>query len=169
MTTRICNRCKEEKPATTEFFGKDSSRPLGIAYECRPCHSERKKGRDRRKERWSNMTEEQREKASARNKRYSKTLKGRACFLKSRYSQVDSCNLTTEEVMEIIKQPCSYCGTVTENRGLDRIDNSKGHDKGNVVAACRDCNVMRADNFTHEEMFVIGEAIRKVKAARTTS
>lgn len=166
MTTRVCNRCKVEKPATPEVFIRDRSRPLGLAYECRPCHSERKKGRDRRKDRWSNMTDEQRKKASARNLKYGRTVKGRACFLRARYSQIDSCNLTTEEVVDIIKQPCSYCGTVIENRGLDRIDNNKGHDKGNVVAACRDCNVMRADNFTHEEMFVIGEAVKKVKAAR---
>lgn len=52
--------------------------------------------------------------------------------------------------------------------GLDRLDNAKGYEPGNVVSCCSECNIARSDNFTPEEMKVIGMAIRKVKMARVT-
>lgn len=60
---------------------------------------------------------------------------------------------------------CFYCGD-TKRLGLDRIDNTKGHTKDNVVVCCYECNVARADNFTHEEMLILGNAIRTIKNKR---
>lgn len=166
METRICHRCKRTLPATKEHFVGDKTRTLSIAYECRACHSERKKGRDRRRERWSNMTPEQKQKRKALARAYGKTPKGRAIFLKKAYQRIDDCDLTTEEVMALIEQPCVHCGTVAENRGLDRIDNNLPHIKGNVAPSCAPCNFARGDRFTFEEMKEIGEAIRRVISRR---
>lgn len=60
---------------------------------------------------------------------------------------------------------CFYCGD-TERLGLDRIDNHKGHTMDNVVVCCYDCNIARGNNFTHDEMLEIGEAIRIIKSKR---
>ena len=49
---------------------------------------------------------------------------------------------------------------------IDRLDNSKGHTKDNVVPCCIECNTARSDNFTFEEMKVIGKSIRKIKKDR---
>jgi hypothetical protein len=46
----------------------------------------------------------------------------------------------------LMKQPCTYCGekSVKPNvNGLDRLDNTKGHIKGNVVPCCDICNTMK--------------------------
>lgn len=59
----------------------------------------------------------------------------------------------------IFGKPCSYCGTI-ENVGCDRLDNSKGHTKKNIVPACRDCNTIRNNIFSFEEMVKIGAFIR---------
>ncbi len=166
IANRCCNRCKNNFPATVDFFVKDSSRPLGIAYECRSCHSQRRAGRDRRRDRWSNFTPEQRLLARERNKRYSKTPKGRAIYLRKAYERVDSCDLSTEEIMDLVSQPCFHCGTTDENRGLDRIDNSLPHIRGNVVPSCAPCNFARGDRFTFEEMKIISSAIRQVMRDR---
>lgn len=51
----------------------------------------------------------------------------------------------------IVKQPCTYCGVINSNyriirngsfsyNGLDRVDNSIGYTRGNVVSCCRICN-----------------------------
>jgi hypothetical protein len=40
------------------------------------------------------------------------------------------------------------------------------HIKANVVPCCPDCNIARSNNFTHEEMLIIGRAVAKVKSAR---
>ena len=163
---RTCNRCKQSLPATPVVFLRDASRPLGLAYECRPCHSSRKKGRDRRKERWSAMTPEQRAAAQARNLKYSRTDKGRAVFLRKAYQRIDACDLSTAEVLAFIQRPCVYCGTETANRGLDRIDNSLPHIKGNVQTACTECNIMRGDRFTVDEMKRIGLVVAQIRADR---
>lgn len=163
---RKCHRCKQEFPATTEFFGADKSRSGGVSYECRPCHRTRKIGRDRRTERWSNLTPEQRLKRQAATVKWGRTPRGRATFLRKAYQRIDDCDMTALEILAMIGKPCVYCGSTTDNRGLDRIDNSLPHIKGNVQTACGDCNIMRGDRFTVEEMMVIGAAVAMVKAAR---
>lgn len=74
-------------------------------------------------------------------------------------------DINFEWMYKFCKQPCFYCGD-TERIGLDRIDNTKGHTKDNVVPCCYACNCARNDNFTHEEMKIIGKAIREVKCKR---
>jgi hypothetical protein len=163
---RFCNSCDSLLPASPESFVKDSSRKLGISYECKACHSKRKIGRDRRRERWSNSTPEQKTSIRDRQKKYNKTLKGRAIYLRKAYQRVDSCDLSVDEVMQIISQPCIHCGTTQENRGLDRIDNALPHIRGNVAPSCAPCNYARGDRFSFAEMKTIGEAIRKVLTDR---
>ena len=163
---RFCNRCEALHPATSEFFVSDKSRPLGLAYECRPCMAERKKGRDRRPERWANLSPEQRERTRARHRKWGRTHRGRATFLLKAYQRIDGCDFSAAEISTLIQEPCIYCGTTEVNRGLDRIDNSGCHTKGNVVVACGECNIMRGDRFSVKEMRVIGRAIALVRSER---
>lgn len=65
----------------------------------------------------------------------------------------------------ISRKECFYCGD-TKNIGLDRIDNNKGHTKDNVIPCCIECNIVRSDRFTVEEMLIIGETIKKIKELR---
>ena len=159
---RFCNRCEAMHPATPEFFVADKSRPLGIAYECRPCLSMRKKGRDRRAERWSNMTPSQKSRNIALAAAYRKTGYGRALFLRKAYQRIDECDFSTSELAAFIEQPCFYCGSTEEPRGLDRIDNSGAHTKENVVPACVHCNFARGNRLTMEEMRRVGATIAAV-------
>lgn len=163
---RICNRCERELPATAEIFCRDSTRPLGLAYECRECMAARKRGRDRRRERWSNMTADQKAKRTTMARAYAKTTKGRAVFLRKAYERIDACDLTTLEVAAIIEQPCHYCGTTESPRGLDRIDNALAHVKGNVLPCCAPCNFARGDRLTVEEMMKVGAVIRQIMEDR---
>lgn len=74
--------------------------------------------------------------------------------------------ITREYLEKIIRTgKCVYCGD-TCNIGLDRIDNNRGHEIGNVVPCCYDCNVARSNNFSMEEMKLIGSTIRKIKRMR---
>lgn len=71
------------------------------------------------------------------------------------------CDLTTEYVLEnITSKECIYCGT-TENIGCDRLDNSLGHLKSNVVPCCYRCNCVRNIHFTHEQMIKIGKFLKE--------
>jgi hypothetical protein len=71
-------------------------------------------------------------------------------------------NLTIEWMIEnIISKPCIYCGT-NDFIGCDRIDNNKGHTIDNVVPCCFVCNAARNNNFTHQEMLIIGKTIKQI-------
>lgn len=164
---KVCNRCDQEMPATPEIFLCDASRPDGLAYECRPCHRERRRGRDRRKERWSQLTPEQKKARLATQRRYNAKGYGRAVGLLRRYRQLDECDLTAREVLSLIEMPCTYCGTTDANRGLDRIDNGLPHWRSNVQTACTDCNLMRGNRFSVEEMKRLGEVVRDIRRDRT--
>lgn len=173
-TERACFRCKQVFPLSSEFFYKDSARIFGLSYECKICLRKRKKGRDRRVERWANMSAEQRQKVKNRHIKYNRTEKARAVFLASAYKKFDEKknllnDITSDFIFnEIFTKKCVYCNT-EYNLGCDRIDNSKGHLISNVVPSCGDCNVMRGDRFTHKEMLIIGKTISQVKIARDSA
>jgi hypothetical protein len=69
--------------------------------------------------------------------------------------------LTLEDVSEIVRQDCHYCGispfaifTKHTQRilytGIDRVDNSHGYVRENVVPCCKFCNQAKMDR-TQEE------------------
>lgn len=90
------------------------------------------------------------------------------------YARVDKakaqeCDLTQDFLLKhIICKPCTYCGD-TERVGCDRVNNRLPHIKANVVPCCPDCNVARGDNFSHEEMLLLGKTIAAIKHARQGS
>jgi len=71
-----------------------------------------------------------------------------------------SFDLSMEDFRELTKQNCYYCGDTpsliysikannTKNyvyNGVDRIDNTKGYIKGNVVPCCGTCNRMKMNS-----------------------
>jgi hypothetical protein len=65
-------------------------------------------------------------------------------------------------VRDLISRPCAYCGETGIRISLDRIDNSIGHSKANVVQACERCNYFRRD-MPHEAWLVIAKAMRKAR------
>ena len=54
-------------------------------------------------------------------------------------------DLDLQFISGLINDGCQYCGERELLIGLDRIDNSVGHTKANVIAACSRCNWFRRD------------------------
>jgi hypothetical protein len=80
--------------------------------------------------------------------------------------------LTEEAWQAIISAPCFYCGLPNDSgfgAGMDRLNNMMGYIEGNVVSCCYECNTARSDNFSPEEMRVVGAAIRAIKLRRQGS
>ena len=79
---------------------------------------------------------------------------------------VSICDMDIEwMVLHILTKPCIYCGD-TYRIGADRIDNTEGHTKANVVPCCYECNCARNANFSFEEMRILGKTIEKIKQSR---
>ena len=165
-TQRKCYKCGEIKILNVSNFHKNKNRPLGFEYKCKICSKNRK---DRRIKRYETFTKEQKEKHYQLGVNYRNTQKGKAIGFINEYKKNDKlknrlCTLTQEDVINVYDKPCTYCGY--PSTGFDRIDNSIGHVKENCVPCCTECNVARMNNFTHEETFLLGKAIKNIKDKR---
>lgn len=77
-------------------------------------------------------------------------------------------DITPEWLIDhILFKECHYCGS-QEFIGCDRINNQTGHVKANVIPCCHVCNTARGDNFSMEEMEIIGKTITRVNNMRKT-
>lgn len=100
---------------------------------------------------------------------YRKTLKGRASYLRDGYIKQDKrnglgeCTLTTDDIVNIITQPCHWCGETDWTKlGIDRLDNSKPHTLENCVCSCFACNskkqrkseMKKINQFTIDGLFI---------------
>lgn len=105
-------------------------------------------------------------KVLAYQKQRSKASKMIASYRCSDKKKGYECDLDIEFVInEIFSKNCTYCAG-SEKVGCDRIENTKGHTKCNVIPACYECNYLRSDLFTVEEMKEIGNAIKIIKLRR---
>jgi len=55
-------------------------------------------------------------------------------------------DISFEDFVLIVKQPCAYCKAISPERrchGLDRVDNREGYTYGNVVPCCCICNLAK--------------------------
>ncbi len=78
-------------------------------------------------------------------------------------------NITRSEFFELVIKPCFYCTYPISTWGiaLDRIDNTKGYEIGNVLPCCEICNRIRSNVFTVYEMKeILGPAIKQVRDKR---
>jgi len=167
---RKCVDCKVSKPANSDNFYKDKNRPLGLMYRCKLCDKKRTSSQDR-SNRWSKMSISQKSNKQKKGLIYGRTKKGRAIGLWFAYKDVDlkkgrGFDISIEFIENSLNFDCVYCGF--KSTGLDRIDNNIGHISENCVPACKECNVARNDNFTHDEMYLIGKVIRQIKMNRNT-
>lgn len=136
--TKICLKCNIEKDLVDNFYHRKISN--GFYPYCIECEKERNKS----------------------NKKLPSIII--ASYKRSDKAKGLETDLSHNYVLESLQKPCIYCGF--ESTGLDRIDNNIGHTESNTVPCCWECNTARMNNFTHEETFVLGEAIRKIKEAR---
>ena len=71
-------------------------------------------------------------------------------------------DLTLTDCIDMWNKGCFYCKkSLSEETGcaLDRLDNSKGYTKDNVVECCGPCNKIKNVYLSHEEMIIAMNAI----------
>ena len=158
METKKCTKCREIKPLSG--FSKHRHAKDGYAYHCKECNR-------------------------IRSRIFRKTASGIYTTLTSQSKFFDKCEVefTREAFIEWYNgtvKKCEYCDIPEEhihqvndawngrtNRlEIDRKDNNSGYNPGNVVLACRRCNVIRSDYFSYEEMKEIGQLFVKPKWQR---
>lgn len=79
--------------------------------------------------------------------------------------------LTKEYFLELTNSNCFYCGIAPTNirlngrfvevhNGVDRVDNNRGYEVGNVVPCCKYCNSFKS-NYSEEKFLEHVKAIAK--------
>ncbi len=156
---RECNVCHIEKEKEEFIYSKTTGYYSGYCRECNKIIRT-----------LYNPTSEQKKKEKSEYvKKYYKNIINKASKIISSYKQLDKkkgfiTNLTKEFVINSLLSNCIYCDY--PSIGLDRIDNNKPHLDSNCVPCCKECNIARMNNFSHEEMKIIGKAIKEVKNKR---
>lgn len=151
METRKCSDCKASKLTSEFYFDKANNNLKSI---CKICQRVRSRTRIKRERAirgsfdWS----------------YTKLMKVRKRALKLEIP----CTLTTGDISRLYAHEiCSYCGL--RNNGwisMDRIEPSLGYTLTNITMACYSCNRIRGNEFTAEEMKLLGEALAHIYSMR---
>ena len=145
-----------------DYVARDPERHLarGRAYNARPEVKERARRRYLAN----------REAVRAYQMAYDRSLEGRFKSGRKGARERDiSWDLTFGKYVGIIAvNCCHYCeGSLSPTGcGLDRIDNAKGYEVGNVLPCCGDCNAHRQNTWTVVETRAAVQAVlhlRKVK------
>jgi len=154
--SKTCASCDIDKDAA-EFY-KDKSKLDGLSTSCKRCKSVKTYI-------YRNSLHG---KEVNRKIRCKPAIRFKNSFTRAARSG-HSFEISKEQYILLVSKPCHYCGFDLSNEsgiGLDRIDCDDDYISDNVIQCCAICNVARNDNFTMEEMEVIGKAIRNVRLAR---
>lgn len=151
VTEKACSICGEIKQA--DEFNVANARRCGLSSQCREC-----------------FTRLYSRRYLDRCKAYRRTMSGRYSGMKgsAKYRGVPVL-ITLDEYVEIVScAVCTYCQFELDpsGGGLDRIDNTRGYESGNVVPCCGVCNLTRSDLWTHEDMLVLGPHLRLLRLSR---
>lgn len=125
-TIKRCSKCGKDKP-TSEFRADRRGKLPRLYSRCKFCTDEASK-------------------IASREERRSGTNRAKfICMDARRWDRKHKLvyDLDLVFVRKLIELGCSYCGDSKCHMTLDRIDNSTGHTRDNVVPACERCNLMR--------------------------
>lgn len=157
----ICARCNLPK---TEFYMRTVNGKRYPRVYCKACHN------IVCEERRSDQSVQQHSKQNkVRDRITRKSGLRRASWILQDSRQADKRrerdnDLDKKFVESLILNGCSYCLAACDEIKitLDRIDNTKGHLKNNVVAACLNCNTTRG-NMPYGAWLQVARVIRRLR------
>ena len=150
---KVCLNCTQEKPVT-QFYRNIQKGKVYWSQQCKTCRPDRQR-----------RSIASREKQRDHERTARKDPAKRANFILSACKNFDKrhgfvCDLDLKFIQQTIAPGCSYCLDTIGQMTLDRIDNSMGHLKFNVVSCCFRCNYIRR-NMPHAAWLVIVPAIKR--------
>lgn len=151
-----CKRCGEDREISN--FSVYRSQATGNQLRRKICNRCREIWR-----KWSALTPEKRADLLSKKQQSRQNPLHRAKWIlhDSRRSDkkrgLDN-DLDVTYIQSLIRKGCSYCGD-TSKMTLDRIDNTRGHTKDNVMPACIRCNYLRG-SMPYDAWMIIAPSVR---------
>lgn len=149
MKLKTCSICEIVQSEGNFYLKSDGTR----RSDCRACVRSRHKKYEQNNRTSINLR---------RKKLYYNNREKALCL---RYERSDkrkhlNFDLTPEWIKEhITGKPCTYCNSL-KLVGCDRKDNKFGHTKLNCIPCCHDCNIIRGNRFTVDQMVKIGKFLQ---------
>lgn len=150
---KVCTKCIQEKPATTEFFHHSSRVKCGLQPVCKDCSN----ARDLPRGRTYRAANSERTRQNGRNQYRNAGFRSKIKTSK-RSAKRNGLEFTINEqdlINQFNKQQglCHYTNLPMSPVGsndwsvisVDRIDSNKGYSKDNIVLCQRIINVMKND------------------------
>jgi hypothetical protein len=168
--SKVCCRCRQEKPL--DQFDRKSKLTGGFASKCKACRNDyarywrrTPKGAIRQKQSQRKLSE------SGYYKKVVYSINARFSRAKARASIVGlSWSIDFSAYEQLVSLPCAYCDLSLNQKfgyGLDRLNNDLGYDPNNVAPCCSECNRIRSDKYTPEEMKkIFGPAVRQMRLTK---
>jgi hypothetical protein len=151
MKTKRCNKCKNDLPATMEFFHYSGTTLNRCSSHCKKCRAETYYLKRKPKESLSRLLAERFTdlKTRIKNKRvkYNVALNFDILYLEELYNK-------QKGLCAISKIPMTYLlydGHNNTNISIDRIDSNKGYIRDNIQLVCSIINKMKL-NMTLDEL-----------------
>lgn len=136
---RLCTKCGEEKPLTSEFFTKDKYDPSGFTYRCSIC-------RNKSSYEWNRLNKEKVKEANLKNREKRKEfynseegiISSRKAHLKRTYGiTIEQYNLMSENQ----DHKCMICGNTEMNNKNKVLCVDHNHKTGKIRGLlCGLCN-----------------------------
>lgn len=156
--TKICTKCKKDKPRT-EYYPRSKNK-RHIMTQCKVCtNSEQRKRYEIHRERYIGISRSWKkrnpERAKEQQREWKQANPERKRELEHRRrarKQQNGVYTIAEKDMRKLSGPCAYCGGL-ENITIDHvIPISRGgtHGIGNLVPACSKCNNQKLDKTVME-------------------
>jgi len=159
--TKICKCCGIDKPVSDMTPRKKNGRTY-FTNHCKKCESLRTQG-------WQKGNPEKYQALQESTKLLHKHIRvhqrDRAILFDSRHTDKKSGlinDLDRKFIQGEILKGCYYCGDTQIQMTLDRIDNTVGHLKTNVMPCCIRCNVTRR-NMPYEAWLVVAKGMREAR------
>lgn len=190
IQTKVCTKCGEELPATTEWFHKQKNGKFGLSAECKNCKKKyqeenKEKFKEYQKKWYENNKEKIRKEAT---RRYWMDVEKSRELEKQRYKNNPDpykwksikrktlkkglpATLTSEQwedIKEKFNNQCAYCGEQLPLEQEHFIPVSKGGDytKTNIIPACKSCNSSKRDRkpveWYQEQEFYTWDRLNKI-------
>jgi hypothetical protein len=146
--TKVCKRCRKPKPIGSFWRRSGANGKTYFRPTCGTCYGKVVAPGNQE-----------------RLKKYRQDGRMLAYFVKNNAKSADKKkgrenDLDLEFVKTMLVLPCHYCGRHTQFMTLDRIDNSVGHIRTNVVTSCRRCNQTR-NSMPFEAWLVVAEGMKR--------
>ena len=84
-------------------------------------------------------------------------------FIKWYDTQEKKCGYCDIPVEKMAEFPLFFSGSINNRLSIDRIDNDKDYEEGNLILSCRRCNSIKSDFFSFSEMREIAQKYIKLK------